>query len=64
MKLVDRILQRWRIRKIRPYLQPGARVLDIGSVDGVLFAQVPDLAPDCFGIDPTLSQKIIGKNFK
>jgi len=58
MKLADRILQRWRIRKIRPYLKPGARVLDIGSVDGVLFLQIPNLAKDCFGIDPTLTAKV------
>jgi SAM-dependent methyltransferase len=58
MKLADRVLQRWRIRKIRPYLKPGARVLDIGSVDGVLFSQVPNLARGCFGIDPTLKTKI------
>ena len=58
MKLADRLLQRWRIRKIRPYLKPGARVLDIGSVDGVLFSQVPNLSPGCFGIDPTLAAKV------
>ena len=58
MKLADRILQRWRIRKIRPYLKPGARVLDIGSVEGVLFSQVPDLASGCLGIDPTLTVEV------
>jgi len=58
MKLADRILQRWRIRKIRPCLKPGARVLDIGSADGVLFSQIPQLAKNCLGIDPTLPKKI------
>jgi SAM-dependent methyltransferase len=58
MKLADRILQRWRIRKIRPYLKPGARVLDIGSVQGVLFSQIPNLAQGCLGIDPTLTAKV------
>ena len=63
MKLADRILQRWRIRKVRPYLQPGARVLDIGSVDGVLFSQVSGLAPDCLGIDPTLASRVETERF-
>ena len=58
MRLADRILQRWRIQKVRPYLKPGARVLDIGSVDGVLFLQVPGLASDCLGIDPTLAARV------
>jgi 2-polyprenyl-3-methyl-5-hydroxy-6-metoxy-1,4-benzoquinol methylase len=63
MKLADRILQRWRIRKIRPCLKPGARVLDIGSADGVLFSQIPQLAKNCLGIDPTLPKKIETEKF-
>lgn len=52
MKAVDRWLQQWRIAKIRPYLAPGARVLDIGCADGALARLVPGL--DYLGIDPGL----------
>ena len=54
MKWTDRFLQRWRIRKVLPYIKPGARVLDIGSADGALFQFAPKLAAGCLGIDPTL----------
>ena len=37
MKLLDKLIQRWRINKIRPFLKPGDRVLDIGCSDGILF---------------------------
>jgi 2-polyprenyl-3-methyl-5-hydroxy-6-metoxy-1,4-benzoquinol methylase len=58
VKLLDRILQRWRITKVRPYLPPGTRVLDIGSADGALFQRLSGLSPDSLGIDPTLTGEI------
>lgn len=54
MKPFDRLLQRWRIAKVRPYLKTGARVLDIGCADGALFRIVPGLG-ESVGIDPTLT---------
>lgn len=54
MKFTDRYLQYWRIAKVRPYLQPGSRVLDIGSADGVLFKRLPHISRESLGIDPTL----------
>ena len=51
MKAVDRWLQQWRIAKIRPYLAPGDRVLDIGCADGALARTVGDLG-DYVGLDP------------
>ena len=63
MKWTDRFLQRWRIRKVLPFIKPGARVLDIGSVDGVLFRQARQLAPDCMGIDPTLAASVKAEKF-
>jgi len=55
MNAVDRLLQRWRIRKAKPYLAAGARVLDIGcAADGALFRQIKRLGPGV-GIDPDLS---------
>jgi 2-polyprenyl-3-methyl-5-hydroxy-6-metoxy-1,4-benzoquinol methylase len=58
MTWVDRFIQRWRIRKVLPYIKPGARVLDIGSVDGALFKQAPRLKMSYVGIDPTVTAKV------
>jgi 2-polyprenyl-3-methyl-5-hydroxy-6-metoxy-1,4-benzoquinol methylase len=59
MKQTDLILQRWRIRKVIPFIKRGARVLDIGSADGALFHQAQQqLANGCMGIDPTLKEPI------
>lgn len=51
MTPVDRWLQRWRFSKVRPYLHPGCRVLDIGSADGALFRYHPGVAA-FVGVDP------------
>lgn len=64
MTPLDRFLQNWRIRKARPFIPSGARVLDIGSVDGVMFRQIPGLARNCLGIDPTLKSPVTGEGFK
>jgi SAM-dependent methyltransferase len=53
MKAVDRWLQQWRIAKVRPYLAPGARVLDIGCAEGALARAVPELGR-YVGLDPGL----------
>jgi 2-polyprenyl-3-methyl-5-hydroxy-6-metoxy-1,4-benzoquinol methylase len=63
MKWTDRFIQRWRIRKVLPYIKPGARVLDIGSADGTLFQLAPKLSRGCVGIDPTLKQSIKTEQF-
>lgn len=54
VKLLDRLFQRWRVRKIRPYLLPGDRVLDIGCSDGILFRSVSGIHG--VGVDPTLPE--------
>ena len=56
MKFLDRVLQRWRIEKTRPYLRPGDRVLDVGSADGALFRAFPFLGPGV-GIDPQIEER-------
>ena len=59
MKFTDRLLQRWRIAKIRPFIAPGARILDIGSADGALFAALGNSAgAGSLGVDPTLKQPL------
>ncbi len=63
MTLLDRFLQNWRIRKARAFIPVGARVLDIGSVDGVMFKQIPSLAKNCLGIDPTLKAIVKSDGF-
>jgi SAM-dependent methyltransferase len=64
MTALDRLLQNWRIRKTRPFIPPGSRVLDIGSADGVLFQRISGLAPDCLGIDPTLPRAVTGCGYR
>lgn len=58
MKRLDRILQRWRIAKVRPYIPSGARVLDIGCADGALFSQFRSHIGEMVGIDPTLRRSL------
>jgi 2-polyprenyl-3-methyl-5-hydroxy-6-metoxy-1,4-benzoquinol methylase len=58
MKFTDRILQRWRIAKVRRFIPPESKILDIGSADGALFQQLGiRVAPGSLGVDPTLAHK-------
>lgn len=53
MKYIDRVLQKWRIKKAAAFIKPGDCVLDIGSADGALFRLVGKLGPSV-GIEPHL----------
>ena len=64
MKVIDRVLQQWRNAKARPYIAPGARVLDIGCADGALFRQFRSLIGEGVGIDPTLDRPVDGENYR
>ena len=64
MKSVDRILQRWRNAKARPYIAPRARVLDIGCADGALFQQFHAVIGEGVGIDPTLDRPVDGEKYR
>jgi SAM-dependent methyltransferase len=57
MKFLDRVLQQWRIRKVRRYLPAGCRVLDIGCAGSALLHTVPGLG-EYVGIDPGLDASI------
>lgn len=54
MKFTDRVLQRWRIDKIRPYIPLQARILDVGSSEGELFLRLGGSLREGMGIDPEL----------
>jgi SAM-dependent methyltransferase len=53
MKVLDQLLQKWRISKAQPYVTPGARVLDIGCANGELFRSIPEMG-EGVGVDPDL----------
>ena len=58
MKALDRLLQRWRIGKTRPFIPAGGRVLDIGCADGEFFRQLGSQVGEGVGIDPDLSDPV------
>jgi 2-polyprenyl-3-methyl-5-hydroxy-6-metoxy-1,4-benzoquinol methylase len=51
MKAFDRELQRQRIAKALPFIQPGSSVLDIGCSDGAFFAAAGDRVAKGVGVD-------------
>jgi 2-polyprenyl-3-methyl-5-hydroxy-6-metoxy-1,4-benzoquinol methylase len=61
--LLDRLLQRWRIAKVRPFIEPAARVLDVGCGNAALARQVPTIG-DYVGIDPGVSDEALGSAFR
>jgi 2-polyprenyl-3-methyl-5-hydroxy-6-metoxy-1,4-benzoquinol methylase len=62
LKALDRLLQRWRIAKTRPFIAQGARVLDIGCSDGALFRQLSKRIGKGVGIDYDLDAGIEKEN--
>lgn len=51
MKITDRALQVWRIRRALRWVRPGAHVLDVGCSDGALFRVAGDRIASGVGID-------------
>ena len=64
LKFVDRLLQYWRIAKVRPYLVKGARVLDIGCADGALFRQLQRQIGSGVGADFALRESTGNQRFQ
>lgn len=52
MRLLDRVLQRWRAAKARPFIQDGARLLDIGCHRGEFLIGLGDRIGPSIGFDP------------
>ncbi len=62
MRLLDRLLQRWRIARASAWLPDGATVLDVGCADGALFRQLRRLGPG-LGVEPTLdAPRTVGRS--
>jgi 2-polyprenyl-3-methyl-5-hydroxy-6-metoxy-1,4-benzoquinol methylase len=60
MKATDRLLQTWRMNQVKTFVPPGAKILDIGSVDGALFRFLgPRVGAGSMGIDPTLKESLV-----
>jgi SAM-dependent methyltransferase len=52
MRVLDRVLQRWRARMARPYIPAGANVLDVGCHQGEFLASLGDRIGPSVGLDP------------
>lgn len=58
MKLVDRLLQKWRIIKAGKHIPDHAKVLDIGSWQGELADQISKI-DEYWGVDPKVEENSI-----
>lgn len=63
MKTLDRLLQSWRFRKIKPYIVAGTTVLDVGCADASLYHFFPGIKR-YVGIDPTVEPQRTEENFQ
>jgi 2-polyprenyl-3-methyl-5-hydroxy-6-metoxy-1,4-benzoquinol methylase len=63
MKAIDKYLQRVRITKAKKFIQKNDSVLDIGSVDGVMFEAWQGFISKGIGVDPTLKEIIKKDNY-
>ena len=52
MRLLDRVLQRWRARMARPWVPAGANVLDIGCHQGEFLRSLGEHIGPSVGLDP------------
>lgn len=59
MTPLDRHLQRARFGRIRPYLRPGDRLVDVGCHDGALFRALAGTIGESIGLEPTLAAPVM-----
>ncbi|MFN4083911.1 MAG: class I SAM-dependent methyltransferase [Bacteroidia bacterium] len=59
MKALDRYLQNVRINKAKKFIRQNDAVLDIGSVDGIMFEKLKGIIKKGIGIDPILKKAVI-----
>jgi 2-polyprenyl-3-methyl-5-hydroxy-6-metoxy-1,4-benzoquinol methylase len=64
LKPLDRILQRWRFSKARPFIRIGDRILDIGCGDGGFFRYLAERLGFGVGIEPTLSGPVAADRYR
>ena len=64
MKDLDRLLQRWRIAKVSPFIPSGGRILDIGCGDGALFKRLHGRIGEGVGVDPTLTAPVQAERYR
>jgi len=57
MRVADRFLQRWRIRKALPYILTADRLLDVGCHRGELIDAARSRVTSAVGIDPAAEEQ-------
>ena len=61
MKVLDRVLRRWRYRVVAPYIPPHSVLLDIGGYDGSLFHYLGDRIAKGICLDPLCPKRTVGR---
>jgi hypothetical protein len=65
MKLLDRFLRDWRIKKAKKYIRPNDKILDIGAFDSSFFEMLLSKPIGySIGLDPLLKDEIVTSNYK
>jgi 2-polyprenyl-3-methyl-5-hydroxy-6-metoxy-1,4-benzoquinol methylase len=55
MRMLDRVLQKWRARMARPFILSGAKVLDVGCHQGEFLSSLGEHIGPSIGVDPLAS---------
>jgi len=58
MSVIDCWLQRWRIRKVLPYVPKECAVLDVGTGDGQMLRRLGSRIRSGIGVDPLLTAEV------
>ena len=64
MKYFDVCLQKIRIHKVKPWIQPNAVMLDVGCYDGALFREIESKISFGYGMDPSLEKPVITERYQ